>query len=556
MRVMREKAGGPRAPDALDGRLVEILQSVADGVTVLDRNGTVRFANGVAARLLGFGSADEIVGRSGAELTGRFELLDAEGAPFPTDQMPTRLVLAGEPEVEATMRFRSKNSAHDRWSLVRARLLPGATAEHDLVVTAFQDITSVKRSEARLRFLSDASAMLGESTDYRETLARVAEISVPVLADWCVVDVLERAQGINRVAVAHADADRLTLAQEVTRRWPPDPNRAGAVQTVLREGRSVHLPDMSREQLAAAAQDEEHLAALQELGLRSVLIVPLLARGEILGAMSLIQAESGRRMEADDIALAEDLGRRAGAAIDAVRLVWEAHEIARMRDDFVAVASHDMRTPLAAVRGYAQLARRHIERGRLDARKLDGWLADIDEVVGRLNELVSELMDASLIQGGREVPLDATETDLAGLCGDLVERRRQLHETHRFHLHTNGVRPTGLWDAARLRRVLDNLVDNAVKFSPDGGEITLKIGASDGSASVAVTDHGIGVAPGELELIFSPMYRGRNARGTVGTGLGLSGSRRLIRQMGGSVSVKSRLGEGSTFTVLLPLSSS
>ncbi|HSM38588.1 MAG TPA: ATP-binding protein [Candidatus Limnocylindrales bacterium] len=137
-------------------------------------------------------------------------------------------------------------------------------------------------------------------------------------------------------------------------------------------------------------------------------------------------------------------------------------------------------------------------------------------------------------------------------AAEVVNQHEQLSERHRFRLESDGARPIGVWDRNRLARVLENLVDNAVKFSPNGGEIIVRVGADGARAFAAVADRGIGIASSELDLIFSPMYRGRNARGTVGTGLGLAGSRQLIEQMGGSVTVDSELGVGSTFTVWLP----
>jgi signal transduction histidine kinase len=536
----------------LDGRLPEILDSVAGGVTVLDRSGTVRFANDTAARLLGLGSASEVIGKSGAELTSGFELLDADGKPLPEEQLPTRRVLFGEDVAEAMVRFRRRGSTHDRFSTIRARLLRGERAEDDLVVTAFTDISSLKRSEARLRFIAEASAILGESVDYAATLSRVAEICVPQLADWCVVDVLEGTAGIHRLAVANVDPQKSALAEEMRSRWPPD-LESGAIHRMLQERRPVHLADMTPDLLAAAARDDEHLALLRRIGIRSVLVVPMLARGEIVGALSLLQAESERRFGREDIELSEELGRRAGEAVDVARLLFEAREIARNRDEFLAVASHDMRTPLAAVRGYAQLGRRQIATGEPDLVKLDGWLAEIDGVVGRLDKLVGEMLDTSLIHGGRDVPLKTTRTDLRQLGEELLERLRPLSPQHRFVLDAPEQGPAGEWDPDRLERVLQNLLDNAIKFSPDGGEIRLRIGAEDEIAYAAVSDQGVGIPAAERELIFSARYRGMNAGGITGTGIGLAGSRRLVEQMGGMLTVDSRVGAGSTFSVRLPL---
>lgn len=539
----------------LEGRLAAIFDSVADGVTVIDRTGRIRFANETAARILGRHSAAELIGATGAELLAEYILLDEDGEELDTARMPTRRALAGEPEPGAVVRFRRRGSLDDHLSMVRSRLLPGATRDEELVVTSFQDITTLKRSEARLRFLAEASAILGQSVDYQRTLQGVADIAVPKLADWCVVDVLEWTRGVSRVAIAHADPEGLALVSEMWERWPPDPTSHGAVYQVLQSRQPILVPELTTDQLRAGAQDEEHLAMLRKLELRSVLIVPLEARGEILGALTLAQGASGRRLEDADLEIAAELGRRAGAAIDVARLVWDARESARLREEFIAVASHDMRTPLAAVRGYAQLALRHLDREREpDPEPLRRWLRDIDSSVDRLAHLVSELLDASLVRADQPVPLQLTPTTLGSIVREVVERYGELADGHRFSVQIPADEPEGMWDRERLVRVVDNLVGNAIKFSPDGGEVRLESGERDGRAFIAVSDQGIGIPASERHMIFNPMYRGGNVGEVIGTGLGLAGSRRLIEIMGGTIEVSSALGKGSTFTVWLPIS--
>lgn len=544
----------PVAADPLRGRLTAIFDSVADGITVMDRTGRIVFANDTGARLLGRDRADELIGMTGAELLGEWEILDDAGEPLPADRMPTRRALAGETEPEETVRFRRRGSTDDRWSLVRARLLNGASPDEDLVVTAFQDITSLKRSESRLQFLSEASAILGESVDYQQTLRRAAEIAVPDLADWCVVDVLEWTGGITRVAVAHADPEKVAATRELWQRWPSDPARSGAVHEMTQRRGPLLVDRVTPEMLRAQAQDAEHLAFLESLDIRSVLVVPLEARGEVLGAFTLVQSESGRRFGRGDVEVAAELGRRAGAAIDVARLVWETHENARLRDEFIAVASHDMRTPLAAIRGYAQLAGRHVERSEApDREQLQHWLSDVDASVDRLAHLVSELLDATLVRADQSVPLHLAEVKLSAVASEVLERHRPLSDRHRLVVHAPEDEPTGLWDASRVARVLDNIVGNAVKYSPDGGEVVVSIGYDTARARVEVSDQGIGIAASDREKIFNPMYRGGNAEHVAGTGLGLAGSRRLVELMGGTIQVESRIGQGSTFTVWLPL---
>jgi PAS domain S-box-containing protein len=190
--------------------------------------------------------------------------------------------------------------------------------------------------EERYRYLAEASELLAESLDYERTLARVAELAVPHLADWAAVDVLKSDGTLKRLAVAHVDPSKVELAHELDRRYPPDLSDPVGLPNVLRTGRTEFYSEITDEVLEAIAHDAEHLRIVRELGLRSGLIVPLVARGRTLGAITFVMAESGRRYTEADLAFAEDLARRGAIAIDNARLVREAHEATRARDEALA----------------------------------------------------------------------------------------------------------------------------------------------------------------------------------------------------------------------------
>ncbi len=424
----------PAPPDDDVRRLLpQIFDNIADGVTVLDRAGTLRYANAAAARLIGYDAAAEIIGRSSASMVDRFELLDDDGRPLDPTVLPTRRVYAGETDAEATIRFRSTGSEHDRWSLVRARLLPGPTLDADLVVTSFQDITALKQVEWRLSFLLRASALLGETTDYHDTLSRIAWLVVPSVADWCAFDVLGEGDAVERVGVAHLDPEVRRRGEEIEQRWPTDLSQPGGFQEVMRRRRSLHVREVTEEALSAGARDAEHLEALRSLGLREVLTVPLVGRGQVFGAVTVGNSSRRPPLSAEEVAMLEELGRRAGAAVDTARLLSDSQESLRLQEEFMAVTSHDMRTPLAAIRGYAQLARRHLSGEQQDMAAVERWLGDIDESAKRLTSLVSEFMDVTLLRAGQEVPLQLQPTDLVAILEERVhEHQGAAAETHRF----------------------------------------------------------------------------------------------------------------------------
>jgi signal transduction histidine kinase len=195
----------------------------------------------------------------------------------------------------------------------------------------FRDVTEhkraeeeIRRSEEAQRFLAEAKTVLSSSLDYKETLASVARLAVPTLADWCAVDVLEEDGSVERVAVEHPDPRKVSLAYELEERYPPEPEEPGGVRGVLREGSPVFYPEITDEMLAATARDEEHLKLLREIGFTSAIIVPMIARGRTLGVTTLVSAESGRRYGEADLRLAEELARRTALAVDNARLYAEA----------------------------------------------------------------------------------------------------------------------------------------------------------------------------------------------------------------------------------------
>jgi PAS domain S-box-containing protein len=273
---------------------------------------------------------------------------------------------------------------------------------------------------ARYRYLAEASELLAESLDYERTLARIAELAVPRLADWCAVDVLKRDGSVKRLAVAHVDPSKVELAHDLDRRYPPDPNATIGLPQVLRTGRPEFYPEITDEVLEAVAQDAEHLRLFRELGLKSGLIVPLVARGRTLGAITLIMAESGRRYAEDDLAFAEDLARRAAVAVDNARLVREAGEAAAARDEALA----DLRASAERLRLAMSAARLGDWSWRIEddlvtlsprAAEIFGLAPETEVTWARMRELIHE--------DEREAVRRAVETAVAGREDYAVEYR-------------------------------------------------------------------------------------------------------------------------------------
>jgi PAS domain S-box-containing protein len=310
-------------------RLAAIVEDSDDAIISRLLDGTVTSWNRGAEHLYGF-RADEMIGASIARL------LPPE-LPRELDQLTARLA-RGErvPNLE-TVRLRKDGSRVD----VSISLSPLIDADGQMIgiSTIARDITHRKQAEARLRVLADAGRLLASDLDVEARLPALARLAVPTLADWCVVDVVDHGSDLRRVAVAHANPAKLVLAEELQLRYPPDPAASRGPHHVMRTGQPELLTEIPDEMLVTGARDAEHLRLLREVGLRSYLTVPLHARGRILGTLTFVSAESGRRYGPDDLAVAEALAEPAGLAIDNAQLYRNAQAAeARYRGVFVGVA--------------------------------------------------------------------------------------------------------------------------------------------------------------------------------------------------------------------------
>lgn len=424
-------------------------------------------------------------------------------------------------------------------SMERARLFEAELAAR----------TTAEASMSRASFLSEASVVLAESLDYEQTLRRVADLAVPRIADWCVVELSEVDGERRRVAVAHVDPARVELALELHKRYPPDPDAATGVAAVLRTGEPELYPEIQDELMEATAQDAEHLSTIQRLQLRSAMIVPIVLRGQVLGAIILIAgAESGRRFGSRDLDMAIELARRAALAIENARLYERERAAVRVRDEFLSIAGHELRTPLSTLKLQVEAARRQIDAGKVEA--IPARLERCARSINRLERLVSELLDVSRISGGH-IELEREEVDLGALVADLCERLEE--EAHRAdtELRVTLAPAVGLFDRTRIEQVVMNLLTNAVKYGR-GAPIDVQVRDRGATVELVVRDRGPGIPDADRLRIFERFERLVSQRRVAGLGLGLWIVREVVEAHDGTVLVTSGSGEGSAFTVTLP----
>ncbi|MCT7991505.1 PAS domain S-box protein [Laspinema olomoucense] len=421
------------------------------------------------------------------------------------------------------------------------------------IVGVGRDITPRHQAEQRQYFLAEVSSVLASSLDYPTTLMSLANLVVPMIADYCVIYIVEDGGQISGLAMAHTDRAQEALLREMEEYYPLDLNHDDGIVQVVSSGKPILIPELTDSMRVAAARDPEHLRLMRQLGCQSCTIVPLVARGRTLGAISFNIAESGRRYKPEDLMLAEELARRAGFAIDNARLYRESQEANRMKDEFLAIVSHELRTPLNAMLGWAQLLRTR----KFDEATTERALETIERNARVQTQLIEDLLDVSRILRGK-VALSLEPVDLSVAISSAIESLRPSAEAKQIKLIQNVNDSVGVvsGDINRIQQVVWNLLSNAIKFTPSEGRVEVRLRRSRNFAILEVVDTGMGIAPDFLPFVFE---RFRQADSTTtrsygGLGLGLAIVRHLLEMHGGSIRAYSEgTGKGATFTVTLPL---
>ena len=534
-------------------RYATLFESAAEAIMVVDVDGYCVEANQAMTQLIGYDAAD-LVGRRTLGLAA------TPDAPTWAEVELARLQHGGNWRGELSMRRKDGSLVPvEAWATAVA--LPDGT----VYLWLMRDIRRRIQTEAGRQFLAEAGTVLTASLDHGAIVDRLVRLCVPRFSDWCSIDRLEDGGRIQRLAIAAADPATEAALLALNERFPPKVGGRHPVARVLESGRTELAPAIDEAWLTDVAQNEEHLRLVRALGLRSRMTVPMQARGRQLGVLSFGRTDAGRPFTTDDQALAEELGRRAALALDNALLFAaerdahaEAQTALRVRDEFLASVTHDLKTPLTTIRGRTQLLLRLAERGVADLERFAEGLHRIDRVTTRMVALVGELVDLSRLETGRSLDLDRRPTDLVALLRGTVADHQRLSPRHTLAIETTWPAVVATVDAARLERVVSNLLSNAVKYSPNGGHVAITLDRrpeADGDwAVISVADDGLGIPAADLPRVFERFHRGGNVAGRIeGAGIGLAGAKQIVEQHGGTIAVTSREGEGTTVTLRLPL---
>lgn len=423
------------------------------------------------------------------------------------------------------------------------------------------ETTERRRQERASHFLAELTSTLSESLEYETVMQRLCRQLVPFLADWCVIDTAgEEPWGRQTVAV-HCNPRKARLAKEIQLRFPPSLEGQGVMRAMLRAGRPLLISDINDSMLRAVLQDERHLDLVRQIGPRSYILAPLMAGGTMIGLLSLARTEDGQSYGQADLALAEEVANRAAMALQNIRLFAAAEQsrklaedAVRVRDAFFSIAAHELRTPLTTLLGRAQLLQKWLGRGAGVDERSSRAIGIVVAQAQRLNRMIAALLDVSRIQSGR-FSIDPARMNLCNLVRRVADETRPTLSSHTIELSGCDEPIYLLGDEVRLEQVFQNLVGNAVKYSPSGGTVYLDVALENGQALITVRDEGIGIPAEAQGQLFRRFYRADNAesQGISGLGIGLFVVNEIVELHGGSIGLESEVGQGSRFTVRLPV---
>ena len=538
-RDVSERLRSERALRESEERFRAVFEGAAIGIGVIDVYGHLKETNRELQALLGR-SAGELRARSylsfvHAEDRARFrrhhsDLLRGRAAGVSVD---VRLV---------------RSDGEIVWALVSASVVAAGEGSPAYIVAAAQDVTARKRAREALEFLSRASARLATSLDVTATLENLAALAVPCLGDFCAISAVAAGDGEHRL-VSCADPARRALAEElIARRSLADlvGARSGALPAILDDARG---PPQD-----TAAADVGRCELLGRLGLRSAIAIPL-DSDEARGALLLATVEPGRRYGLHDLELATAFGHRATIALQNAMLLRRAREASRLKDEFLAVVSHELRTPLTAILGWMHL----LKTKYFGAAEVGRGLSVVERNARALAQIIDDLLSVSQIVAGK-LSIRPALTELSPVVEHAVEALAPIAESHRIVLHVEcepGL-PRIMGDARRLQQVVWNLVSNAVKYTPDGGQVTVRLARAGGSAQLTVSDTGRGISREFLPHVFDQFRQedGSSTRSHGGLGLGLTIVQHVVGLHGGTVRAESEgEGRGARFTIELPFAS-
>ncbi len=548
-----------------------IVHSAHDAFIIRDETGTILFWNQGATTLYGWTEAEAIGKQISTLLRTQFPRLQEEIEEILHDTG------TWEGQLEHSKKDETPLIISSRWVVLEQSPTRGRT-----ILEVNRDITELQRTLQHLHFLTEASKLLVSSLDYKDVLVQVTRQAVPMVADWCRIDLRDANGVVSPLAIAHVDPEKVAWAYELNERTPYDPEAPTGIAAVIRTKQSEFYPDITDEMLVATAKDEHELELSRSIGFSSAIIVPIVVQEQGVGAIMLVTTETKRHYTLTDLAMAEELGQRVSLAMENVHIYLRLQEFTANLEtmvaertnelqqlnielqrsnqelqDFAYVASHDLQEPLRKIQAFGNLLQE--EYGSLLG---DGqtYLDRMRNAASRMQILINDLLTFSRITT-KALPFSLVDLNMIAheVVLDLEVRVRSTQGTVEI-----AALPTIQADPLQMRQLLQNLIGNALKFhKPDtpphvhvSAQILSEPSPKGTHCLLTVKDNGIGFDEKYLDRIFTVFQR-LHGRGVYeGTGIGLAVVRKIVERHGGTVTAHSTVGQGATFLVTLPVQQS
>ncbi len=558
--------------EARERRFRALIENSSDAIRLFNRNGKILYATPAAERILGYASG-EFIGKDAAEFVHPDEALELRQLLARSTEKP------GVPVV-AEYRFRRKDGSWQWLESVATNLLsePGVEA----IVVNSRDITDrrsaleqeaqsrireelaradAEKEQERLNFLTHTGKLLSNSLDYGSTLSNIVHLAVPSIADWCAVDMIEKDEILQRAAFIHKDPGKTGLGHKMGSLSALTSEPHGGKGDWLRSGKSRLISRVTEPMLASASLKARQLAALREMGLSALMMVPMIARGRQIGAITFALAEPDSSYDEQSMTVAEEFVRGAALTLDNIRLYQESQKLNAELERRVAERtgqlemanqeleafsysiSHDLRAPLRAIAGFSRLLldeytpRFDAEGGRLMNIVRDSAL--------RMGQLIDDLLAFSRV-GRRQ--LNRSKIDMTQLAASVYEEQRLTDPERNVQVSIHPLPPMR-GDAPLIRQVFVNLISNALKFTDRGNHAVIEIGSKVETDETVyyVKDNGVGFDMHYQERLFGVFQRLHTAEEFEGTGVGLAIVKRIVTRHGGRVWAEAKPKEGATF---------
>ena len=524
-----------------------ILESSGEGTAVFGLDHKLLFINSAMTAVTNGDLSD--VGSSDEELSKKRQVVTMTGELLKPENFPVTRAFRGEETHNQPYVYIDLDGRH-RWLSVSCVCIRDEAGALVYIVKTIHDVSHLNSCEDRLRFMLGSAKILSKKVDFRTWLLEKAKLTVPSLADWCAIDVLNEHDGLERIAVIHQDQKMTDYLFEFEKRFPTTEKNSSDLYKVIRTGEAQLVPVVTDETIRQGARSPEHLEAMQRLGLKSLMIIPIFARGKVLGALTLGYAESGRAYTQDDLEFFREFCNDLGIVLDNGRLDNEISKRDKAKYLFLASLSHELRNPLAPIKSALELLKLH--ETTTDVRE---ELEGIEHQFDHLAKLLGDLLDVTRFTQAK-IEIVPHTLELRKLVERSLKASDALLRASDVTLHfTYPSTSLPVWaDDTRLEQATNNLINNAVKFTPQGGSIWVDLSKEDEYAVLKIRDNGEGIDQDDLPSIFEMYYQGRDTKNTSGLGIGLLLVQKILELHQGSIIATSEgKGKGSEFVIKLPI---